>query len=148
VWLEANRIISTRRRRIMSVQKVQQELAEGIGPSSAGSFIAELAWLLGERIADVVDRLDTAIETAEDSIADQPSPAKRSEFAELRRKTAQIRLRLSRETRDNISAERSNARPSGTLSVRIRASRSFSAFASLRRFAASASGVMSTSKVT
>jgi len=105
VWLEPNRIIATRRRRVMSVQQLQQELEQGIGPSSPGSFIAELAWLLGERIAEVVDRLDDAIETAEEAITQHPSAAKRSEFAELRRKTAKFRRYLGpqREALDRLS---------------------------------------------
>lgn len=105
VWLEPNRIISTRRRRIMSVSEIQKELAQGIGPSSPGSFIAELAWLLGEHIADVVDRVDNDIEQAEISIADQPTASQRSEFAALRRKTAQFRRYLGpqREALDRLS---------------------------------------------
>ncbi|MDZ4731523.1 MAG: zinc transporter ZntB [Xanthomonadales bacterium] len=105
VWLEPNRIITTRRRRLMSVQKLQQELAQGTGPRSPGNFIAELAWNLGERIADVVDRLDGAIEDAEGSIADSPNAGKRSEFAQLRRKTAQIRRYLGpqRDALDRLS---------------------------------------------
>ncbi len=105
VWLEPNRIISTRRRRLMSVQHLQEELQEGTGPTSPGNFIAELAWLLGERIAEVVDRLDGAIEEAEDSIAEQATAAKRSAFAELRRKTAQVRRYLApqRDALDRLS---------------------------------------------
>jgi zinc transporter len=105
VWLEQNRIITTRRRRIMSVAELQKELAQGIGPRSPGSFIAELAWLLGERIADVVERVDGDIEEAEISIADRPTAGQRSEFAALRRKTAQIRRYLApqREALDRLS---------------------------------------------
>lgn len=105
MWLEPNRIITTRRRRVMSVQKIQQALDEGIGPDSPGSFIAELAWLLGERIADVVDRLDDAIESAEIAIADNATPVRRSEFAELRRKTAHFRRYLGpqRDALDRLS---------------------------------------------
>jgi zinc transporter len=105
IWLESNRIITTRRRRVMSVEKIQLALVDGIGPDSPGNFIAELAWLLGERIADVVDRLDDAIESAEIAIADHATPAKRSEFAELRRKTARFRRYLGpqREALDRLS---------------------------------------------
>ncbi len=105
VWLEPNRIISTRRRRLMSVQELQQELAKGTGPRSPGSFLAELAWLLGERIADVVDRLDGAIEDAEIAISESPSAGHRSAFSELRRKTAHFRRYLApqREALDRMS---------------------------------------------
>ncbi len=105
IWLEPNRIVSTRRRRVMSVPALEKELAQGTGPTSSGSFIAELAWLLGEHIADVVDRLDAAIEDAEDRISEQATAAQRSEFSELRRKTAQLRRYLApqREALDRLS---------------------------------------------
>ncbi len=105
IWLEPNRIITTRRRRVISMQTLQQDLAQGTGARSPGNFIAELAWNLGERIADLVDRLDGAIEDAETTIADTPSAGKRSEFAELRRKTARIRRYLGpqREALDRLS---------------------------------------------
>jgi len=105
IWLESNRIISTRRRRLMSVPELQKELAQGIGPRSPGSFMTEIVWLLGERIADLVDRVDSAIEDAEIAIADQPTAAQRSGFAEMRRKTAQIRRYLApqREALDRLS---------------------------------------------
>jgi zinc transporter len=105
VWLEPTRIISTRRRRLMSVQQLQDGLAEGSGPHSAGSFIAELAWQLGERIADVIERLESSIEQAEISMAERKNAAGRSEFAELRRKTAHFRRYLApqREALDRLS---------------------------------------------
>lgn len=105
IWLEPGRIISVRRRRIMAVPALQKELAQGIGPRSPGGFLAELAWLLGERIADVVDRVDADIEDAEIAIADQPSARQRSDFAGLRRKTAHFRRYLApqREALDRLS---------------------------------------------
>jgi zinc transporter len=89
----------------MSVQGLEKEIALGTGPTSPGSFIAELAWLLGEHISDVVDKLDGAIEDAEDSISEQSTVVKRSEFAELRRKTAHLRRYLApqREALDRLS---------------------------------------------
>ncbi len=105
IWLEPKRIISVRRRRMMAVPALQQELAQGVGPRSPGSFMTELAWLLGERIADVVERVDADIEDAEIAIADQPTASQRSDFAGLRRKTAQFRRYLSpqREAMDRLS---------------------------------------------
>jgi zinc transporter len=105
IWLEPQRIITTRRRRLMSIPALQKELEEGVGPTSPGSFIAELAWLIGEHISDVVDRLDGSIEEAEDRIAEQATPSRRAEFAELRRKTAQFRRYLApqRDALDRLS---------------------------------------------
>jgi zinc transporter len=89
----------------MSVQQLENELAAGSGPHSAGSFIAELAWQLGERIADVIERLDHSIEEAEATMAERKNAAGRSEFAELRRKTAHFRRYLApqREALDRLS---------------------------------------------
>ena len=89
----------------MSVQVIQDELFAGTGPTSSGSFIGELAWHLGERIADVVDRLDGSIEDAEISMSSERKNSYRGEFAQLRRKTAHIRRYLApqREALDRLS---------------------------------------------
>ena len=42
VWIERNRIISTRRRRLLSIIDMQEMLEEGIGPKSPGNFLSVL----------------------------------------------------------------------------------------------------------
>jgi len=105
VWLEKDRIISARRRRLMSVQQIQEELLAGEGPTGAGDFLTRLVDNLGDRIADVIENIDENIEIAEANQSSNRQQNYRGEFGNLRRKTAHIRRYLSpqREALDRLS---------------------------------------------
>jgi len=105
VWLEKDRIISARRRRLMSVQQLRDELLAGNGPVSSGDFLVRLIDNLGDRIADVIESIDETIEMAEADQVGNRLQAYRGEFGNLRRKTAHIRRYLSpqREALDRLS---------------------------------------------
>jgi zinc transporter len=105
VWVEPGRIVSTRRRQLMSVQRIQEELQVGHGPAHAGAFLSEVVGYLGDRIAEVIDSIDGAIEQAEAAMADRRRFSYHGEFSQLRRKTAHIRRYLApqREALDRLS---------------------------------------------
>ena len=58
IWIEADRIITTRRRRVLSVQDVLDSLDKGDGPHSPGEFLAIHVARLAKRIGDFVDGLE------------------------------------------------------------------------------------------
>lgn len=105
MWLEKNRIISTRRRRLLSIQDIRGAIEAGSGPRSSGQFAAELAHRLVERIVEVVNDIDDAEDRAETRIEAQGGVSQRSEFAEIRRRTAHIRRHLlpQRDALDRLS---------------------------------------------
>ena len=105
VWLEKNRIISARRRRLMSVNLIQEDLREGDGPVSPGDFLVRLVATLGDHIAEVIDSIDESIEQCEVAQGNRHHQRYRGEFGNLRRKTAHIRRYLApqREALDRLS---------------------------------------------
>ena len=105
VFVQKDRIISARRRRLMSVQQIHDELLAGHGPVSPGDFLSRLVNNLNDRIADVIESIDETIERAEVQQASSRLQAYRGEFGNLRRKTAHIRRYLSpqREALDRLS---------------------------------------------
>ena len=105
VWLEKNRIISARRRRLMSVNLIQDDLREGDGPVSPGDFLVRLVTNLGDHIAEVIDSIDESIEQCEVAQGNRHHQRYRGEFGNLRRKTAHIRRYLApqREALDRLS---------------------------------------------
>ena len=105
VWLEKDRIISARRRPVMSLQQIQKELREGNGPISSGDFLTRLIDNLGDHIGDVIENIDETIELAETQQEGSRLQTYRGEFGNLRRKTAHIRRYLSpqREALDRLS---------------------------------------------
>lgn len=105
LWLEPGRIVSTRRRRLKSILRIREELAQGEGPSGPSAFLLTLLDYLGDRIADVVDNIDESIERAESRMSVRGASGYQGEFGRLRRKTALIRRYLApqREALDRLS---------------------------------------------
>jgi zinc transporter len=105
VWLEKDRIVSARRRPVMSLQQIQEEVRAGNGPVSSGDFLARLIDKLGDRIGEVVENIDETIELAEAQQESNRLMTYRGEFGMLRRKTAHVRRYLSpqREALDRLS---------------------------------------------
>ena len=61
LWIEHDRIISTRRRRLLSVVDIRDSLEQGNGPKSTGGFLAALTGKLADRIGDFVDSIEDRV---------------------------------------------------------------------------------------
>lgn len=95
VWIERDRIISTRRRRLLSVQDLRAELEDGEGPASSGEFLTMLIARLADRIGDFVNDIEERIGHIED-LGVQEGPAQlRQSITELRRQVASVRRFLA-----------------------------------------------------
>lgn len=68
MWIEADRVISTRFRRLMAVEDVRQQLASGKGPVSTGHLVARLAASLTERMSPVIENLSDQLMGLEDKL--------------------------------------------------------------------------------
>ncbi len=95
IWLEPNRMISVRQRRLLSVQDLKAELEQGRGPRSVPELAVELIERLADRIAIFVDGIEDRAALCE-ADADEASPTElRATVAELRRQTAAVRRFLA-----------------------------------------------------
>jgi zinc transporter len=105
LWLERNRIISTRRRRLLSVHDMTTRFDTGDGPVDVGNFIVELAGRMVERIGEVVNEIEEDLETTETAMQEGRAASMRGRFAEIRRRSARIRRYLApqREALDRLS---------------------------------------------
>ncbi|MGW8370226.1 MAG: zinc transporter ZntB [Gammaproteobacteria bacterium] len=83
-WIERDRIITVRRRRLLSIQDLRAALAEGNGPRSSGDFLVMLAERIAFHIGSIVDGVDDAIDAIDDEVAT-------GDIAELQRSTATVR---------------------------------------------------------
>jgi len=102
-WINRHRIISTRRRSLKSVLQIRDQLLAGNGPTGPGSFLVELATLLGTRIGDAIETINSRLDLAEEEL--ESGGPTRSRFGEFRRQTARIRRYLApqREALDRLS---------------------------------------------
>ncbi|NNJ79097.1 MAG: zinc transporter ZntB [Xanthomonadales bacterium] len=89
VWARPDRVVSTGRRRLRSVQALKEQ-----PPESGGEFICRLVAELGDYMGEAVDRLEAKLEEAEDDVKDSRTVARNSPFTALRRQSARIRRYL------------------------------------------------------
>jgi zinc transporter len=95
LWLEPNRIISSRRRKLLSIQDIRDAIAAGNGPRSPAEFVVSLVERLAERIGNVVEDIEEAVERTETQAATGDPNALRSQVGAFRRQTAAIRRYLA-----------------------------------------------------
>ena len=95
LWVETNRIISCRRRKLLGVQDIAEAVRDGRGPTTAGDFVVRLVERLADRIGDFVDQIEGAVEKAEHESGESNFTTQRAEVGALRRQTAAIRRYLA-----------------------------------------------------
>ena len=95
LWIEENRIISIRLRRLLSVEDLRQALAQGRGPVDAGDFVVQLAERLIARMAAVIGDVDDDVDRLQDQVLDARSAPLRTELTRLRREIIALRRYLA-----------------------------------------------------
>jgi zinc transporter len=91
LWIEHDRIVSTRRRKLLSVQDVKTQLEQGTGPGTSGDFLSQLVGRLADRIGDFVDTIEERLATVEEADARETVQVRRRSLAALRRQIASVR---------------------------------------------------------
>ena len=95
IWFENNRIISTRKRKILSISDIQASLEQGIGPESIGDFLVQVTGRLMERMRQVIDGLEDSVADLEDQVLTAESHQLRTQLAAQRRQAISLRRYLS-----------------------------------------------------
>ena len=108
LWSDGNRIVSTRRRRLLSVSDMCQAIETGRGPCSCGEFVVDLADRLAERMATVIDGINDSVDELEEQVMTLKSHELRTRIASLRREAITLRRYLSpqREAMTRLYGER------------------------------------------
>ncbi len=108
IWLEENRIITLRHRRILAVDDLRQAIEENRGPRTTGQLVVFLADCLAARIATVIHNIDEEVDDLEDAVLTEQSQSLRGKLATLRRQTIAIRRYLvpQRELLSRLQNER------------------------------------------
>lgn len=91
MWIERDRIVSTRRRRLLSVQDLREQLEQGVGPTTSGEFLSALIGRLADRIGGFVDSIEDRLSSIEEAEDEEPAQVRRRSLAVLRRQTASVR---------------------------------------------------------
>jgi zinc transporter len=102
MWLEANRIVTLRRRKVMAIDDIRQAVEQGNGPTTTGGFLEDLADRMVFRMGETVSDLDDAVDALEDAVLTEQSYALRPKIANIRRATIGLRRYLAPQ-RDVVS---------------------------------------------
>lgn len=91
MWIEPNRLITIRQRRLFAAQDVSGLIKAGRGPKSIPELVIELVERIADRIMEFVDGLEEQVLTYEGATESGHSGDLRSQVSELRRQTAVVR---------------------------------------------------------
>ena len=97
IWIDEGRVISTRLRRLMAVDDIREQLADGKGPVSTGHLVARLTARLTDRLGPVIEELSDQVADLEEQLigsdgAGQPDLREvRRELIDLRRVAISLR---------------------------------------------------------
>lgn len=126
VWVDADRVISSQRRQLLSIQDLAEALDAARGPVRPGELLAVLVERLADRIGGFVDAIDNKLDDTEDAAGGGDWSAVRPRLAALRRQIAAVRRFLAPQ-RDALDRLNRQAVPfldeADTLSLRQEADR-------------------------
>ncbi len=107
LWSDGNRIISTRRRRLLSVDDLVAALEHGRGARSAADFICSLVARLTDRMRDAIEGAEDQVAELEETVLGGDRTVLRSELATLRRQMIGLRRYIApqREALNRLQGE-------------------------------------------
>jgi zinc transporter len=95
IWIDGNRVISTRARRLMAAHDTRERLEAGRGPTDPAELLVSLAGNLIQRMGPVIDGLEENVDTLEEEVMLHGSRSIRGRLIEMRQQTIGLRRYLS-----------------------------------------------------
>ena len=95
IWIDRHRIITTRRRRVLSIEDVHRAIQKDRGPKTPGEFVTELAYNLVERMADVIENIDDNVSSVEAAVMHGDPAELRELIGSSRRQAISLRRFLT-----------------------------------------------------
>ncbi len=84
IWLDANRIVTLHRERIMAAEDVADYLRNRTKPTSPSDIFVRLASCLSERMAPTIDKIDDELDELDEWMVDPNKIVGQDDLAELR----------------------------------------------------------------
>ena len=95
VWIEGRRVITTRKRRLLSINDIRQSIDDNAGPTTPGDLLVMLSSFLVTRMSSVIDDIDEEVDRLENAVVESENPHLRRELAKLRTQVIGLRRYLS-----------------------------------------------------
>ncbi len=108
LWVEKSRVISLRRRRLLSVDDLRKNISRGHGPATPADLLVDMANRLVARAADVVDGIDESVDELQEQVETGETRALRSALDDLRCEAIALRRYLApqREAMNRLAMDR------------------------------------------
>jgi len=97
VWVESDRVLSLRYRRINAAKTLRADIERGHGPKRVGHFVVTLIDEVLDGVATVSDQIDDEVARLEEQVLSSESFAPRRALADLRRRAIALRRYLAPE---------------------------------------------------
>ena len=91
LWIEPHRLISVRQRKLLSVQDVREQLAEGQGSVDVMGVVIEIIGKIANRISVYVNSVEERLENLESQFLEEMDFRGRSQTGTIRREVAGVR---------------------------------------------------------
>ena len=91
IWADKNRIITTRRRKLLSVADLCTAIEKGKGPRTSGEFLEDVTDRLMSRMGGVIDELEDKVAELEEAVLTRESHELRPKLASIRRDAIHLR---------------------------------------------------------
>jgi zinc transporter len=108
LWVDDKRIISTRKRKLLSESDIVRSFDEKQGPKTTGEFIVDLSERLISRMEGTIEDIEDRVDQMEEEVIASESHALRSKLSEIRREAIMLRRYLApqREAMMKLQTER------------------------------------------
>jgi zinc transporter len=108
MWTEKNRIITTRRRKLLSVEELCNAIEKGKGPRTSGEFLEDVADRLMSRMGGVIGDLEDKVAELEEAVLTKESHELRPQLAAIRRDAIYLRRYMApqREAISRLQSEK------------------------------------------
>ncbi|MCW8825274.1 MAG: zinc transporter ZntB, partial [Gammaproteobacteria bacterium] len=108
IWIDKGRVITTRKRRLLTIDDIRQSIARKEGPTTPGELLVMLSDRLVSRMSGVINDIDDEMDRIEDDVVSSGNPALRRDLAQLRAEVIALRRYLSpqREAMLRLSQDR------------------------------------------
>ena len=93
--VDNNRIISTRKRKLLSVSDIASSFANQQGPKTTGEFLCHLTRHLISRMEGTILGIDDRVDQVEEQLINSESHTLRSKLSEIRRESIMLRRYLT-----------------------------------------------------
>ncbi|MBC8413824.1 zinc transporter ZntB [bacterium] len=91
MWFDENRIITMRRRKVMAIDDIYNDIEAGKGPYTPAEFLRSAAGRLVSRMGDVISDIDDAVDDLEETVLTAESYELRPKLANIRRQSISLR---------------------------------------------------------